>query len=179
MADFDGIDFTPVKADAFADGPRSFAFVFRPNADMLRNGSDPLLLIRQLRQLGELNLSVDAERLPELMTMRPEIPYLGWTGALRTEATREQLQDIFDFVGDCEITITEIGADDGRPMTDDSPVTPLLPGRFSWKISPLALVGMVDLQLENPQALAQPVTFRGSWSQWQLSPSALLLTSPS
>jgi general secretion pathway protein N len=57
----------------------------------------------------------------------------------------------------------------------DSPVTPLLPGRFSWKMSPLALVGMVDLQLENSEALAQPVTFKGSWSQWQLSPSALLL----
>jgi len=109
MVDFAGIDFTPVKADAFSAGPRSFEIAIRPGADMLRNGSDPLLLIRQLRQLGELELTANAERLPDLTSLRPEIAYLSWTGTLRTEATREQLQDIFDFVGDCEITINEIG----------------------------------------------------------------------
>jgi general secretion pathway protein N len=31
------------------------------------------------------------------------------------------------------------------------------------------------MQLENPQALAQPVTFTGSWSHWQVSPAAMLL----
>jgi two-component system chemotaxis sensor kinase CheA len=127
MSDFDGIDFTPVKADAFSDaaGRRSFEIVFRPNAEMLRNGSDPLLLMRQLRQLGELDLTVDAERLPALQSMRPEIPYLSWTGTLCTEATREQLQDIFDFVGDCEIAITEVAANAGEPVALGSPVVSL------------------------------------------------------
>jgi general secretion pathway protein N len=54
-------------------------------------------------------------------------------------------------------------------------VTPLLPGRFSWSISPLALLGMVEVQLANSESLAQPLTVKGSWSHWQLSPSALLL----
>jgi two-component system chemotaxis sensor kinase CheA len=113
MADFAGIDFTPVKADAYSSGPRCFEIAFQPGADMLRNGSDPLLLMRQLRQLGELELSANVERLPDLTSLRPEIAYLSWTGTLRTEATREQLQDIFDFVGDCEITINEVGGDAG------------------------------------------------------------------
>jgi two-component system chemotaxis sensor kinase CheA len=127
MADFEGIDFTPVMADAAiaAAGARTFEISFRPNADMLRNGSDPLLLMRQLRQLGELELSADAERLPDLTSLRPEIAYLSWTGTLRTEATREQLQDIFDFVGDCEIAMTEIAADAGAPAVADSMVAPL------------------------------------------------------
>jgi len=115
MSDFDGIEFTPVMADAFADGQRSFEIAFSPNADMLLNGSDPLLLLRQLRQLGELELSAVTDRLPDLQSLRPEIAYLSWTGTLRTEATREQLQDIFDFVGDCEITITEVGAGAAEP----------------------------------------------------------------
>jgi two-component system chemotaxis sensor kinase CheA len=127
MTDFEGIDFTPVMADAAiaAAGARTFEISFRPNADMLRNGSDPLLLMRQLRQLGELELSADAERLPDLTSLRPEIAYLSWTGTLRTEATREQLQDIFDFVGDCEIAMTEIAADAGAPAVADSMVAPL------------------------------------------------------
>jgi len=109
MAEFDGIDFTPVKADSYTeeDSVRAFRIEFRPNADMLRNGSDPLLLMRQLRQLGDLVLTADTARLPDLKAMRPEIPYLSWTAMLRTAGTREQLQDIFDFVGDCEVTITE------------------------------------------------------------------------
>jgi general secretion pathway protein N len=78
-------------------------------------------------------------------------------------------------LGDAQGTLWRGSAFIGGAASGNSPVTPLLPGRFSWKISPLALVGMVDLQLENSEALAQPVTFKGSWSQWQLSPSALLL----
>ncbi len=55
------------------------------------------------------------------------------------------------------------------------PVTPLLPGRFSWRLSPLALVGLVDATLSNPEALTQPVQITGSWSQWQVSPGAILM----
>lgn len=55
------------------------------------------------------------------------------------------------------------------------PVTPLLPGRFSWRLSPLALVGVVDATLSNPEALTQPVQITGSWSQWQVSPAAILM----
>ena len=122
MADFDGIDFTPVRADSFVTGQRSFEIAFTPNADMLRNGSDPLLLMRQLRQLGELELTADTSRLPDLQSLRPEIAYVSWTGTLRTEATREQLQDLFDFVGDCEIAINEIA---GEAAVPDIPVAEL------------------------------------------------------
>ena len=39
----------------------------------------------------------------------------------------------------------------------------------------MLLLGRVDLELENPQALTQPVHVTGSWSEWQVSPSALRL----
>lgn len=64
-----------------------------------------------------------------------------------------------------------IGAAPGRL----DPVTPLLPGRFRWRLSPTALIGVVDATLENDDALTQPVHIGGSWSQWQVGPSALLL----
>ena len=54
-------------------------------------------------------------------------------------------------------------------------VTPLLAGRFNWRLSPLVLVGIVDVQLENAQALSQPVTVSGGWSRWQLSASSVAL----
>jgi general secretion pathway protein N len=93
-----------------------------------------------------------------------------WLGSLVEQRTGGRLT-----LGDAQGTLWRGSAFIGGAAGGDGPVTPLLPGRFSWTISPLALVGMVDLRLENPEALAQPVTFRGSWSRWQLSPSALLL----
>ncbi|MQA22336.1 type II secretion system protein N [Rugamonas rivuli] len=93
-----------------------------------------------------------------------------WLGSLVEQRTGGRLT-----LGDAQGTLWRGSAFIGGAAGGNSPVTPLLPGRFSWKISPLALVGMVDLQLENSEALAQPLTFKGSWSQWQLSPSALLL----
>jgi general secretion pathway protein N len=93
-----------------------------------------------------------------------------WLGSLVEQRTGGRLT-----LGDAQGTLWRGSAFIGGAAGGDSPVTPLLPGRFSWKVSPLALLGMVDLQLENAEALAQPVTFKGSWSQWQLSPSALLL----
>ena len=93
-----------------------------------------------------------------------------WVGSIVEQRTGGRLT-----LGDAQGTLWRGSAFIGGAAGNNSPVTPLLPGRFSWKISPLSLIGMVELQLDNPAALAQPVTFRGSWSHWQLSPSALLL----
>lgn len=78
-------------------------------------------------------------------------------------------------LGDAQGTLWRGSAFIGGAASSNGAVTPLLPGRFAWKLSPLVLFGRVDLELANPEALAQPVNFRGSWTQWQLSPSALLL----
>ena len=62
----------------------------------------------------------------------------------------------------------------GAPSAVD-PVTPLLPGRFSWHLSPLVLLGQVDIALENAESLGQPVRITGSWNQWQVTPGGVNL----
>lgn len=56
-----------------------------------------------------------------------------------------------------------------------APVTPLLPGRFSWQLSPIILLGLVDIELENAVVLSQPVRITGGWFDFQLSPSTVLV----
>jgi general secretion pathway protein N len=63
----------------------------------------------------------------------------------------------------------------GGAAGEGGSVTPLLPGRFSWRLSPLVLFGQVSMDLANDKALAQPVRISGSWSQWQVSAGELLL----
>ena len=62
----------------------------------------------------------------------------------------------------------------GAPGKGD-PVTPLLPGRFSWRLSPMALFGQVDMELENAESLSQPLQINGTWSQWQVSGASVNL----
>lgn len=78
-------------------------------------------------------------------------------------------------LGDAQGTLWRGSAFIGGAASKDGAVTPLLPGRFSWRLSPLIVFGSVDVQLENPDALTQPVTLRGGWSSWEVSPAALVL----
>ncbi len=78
-------------------------------------------------------------------------------------------------LGDAQGTLWQGSAFIGGAPSGNEAVTPLLPGRFSWRLSPLVLLGQVDATLENAAALSQPVSITGSWSQWQVTPSALTL----
>lgn len=78
-------------------------------------------------------------------------------------------------LGDAEGTVwSGSGVIAGGPRPGE-PVMPLLPGRFSWHVSPMALLGRVAVRLENPTALASPLELTGNWAQWQVSPGALVL----
>ncbi len=58
---------------------------------------------------------------------------------------------------------------------NDGAVAPLLPGRFSWRLSPLLLLGRVDAVVQNTEALSVPMTITGNWRQWRLGSTAVLL----
>jgi len=110
-ADFEDLDFVPVMFDAMGgdDDMKTYEVSVRPLPDMLKNGCDPLLLIRQLRQLGELDLKADGERLPDLASMQPDVAYVAWTGTLRSTSTKVQIEEIFEFASDCEFSVSEVG----------------------------------------------------------------------
>jgi general secretion pathway protein N len=78
-------------------------------------------------------------------------------------------------LGDAQGTLWRGSAFIGGAPAGNEPVTPLLPGRFAWTISPAVLVGRVDVTLENPDALSKPVAVTGNFSEWELSPSAITL----
>lgn len=122
-ADFDDLDFVPVMVDSVdepaCDGKQTYRIVFRPQAEMLRRANEPLYIIRELQKLGELDLTADTSHLPHLNDIEHDRPYIGWTGTLRTDVKREQIDEVFEFVtGDCEIEIT---LDQPAPVADAIP----------------------------------------------------------
>ncbi len=81
-------------------------------------------------------------------------------------------------LGDAQGTLWRGSAFIGGAASSNGAVTPLLPGRFAWTLSPLVLAGSVNMRLENEAALAQPLNLRGNWKQWLLSPDSVLLPAP-
>ena len=122
-ADIEGLDFTPVMlSDMDAEdavGKHVYNIVFRPKPDLLKKANEPLYIVRELKKLGELSLTADTSSLPPLSELEPDCPYIGWTGTLTTEATREQVEDVFEFVSDdCDLEIAE---DDAAPTASRPP----------------------------------------------------------
>lgn len=93
-----------------------------------------------------------------------------WMAALLESQTGGRLT-----LGDAQGTLWNGSAFIGGAPSGSDPVTPLLPGRFAWQLSPLVMLGQVDLHLENAEALSQPVRLTGSWNQWQVSSAAVSL----
>jgi two-component system chemotaxis sensor kinase CheA len=127
MTEFEGIDFVPVRVDEFDDNANAqaghtYAITFRPRQDMLKKANEPLFLLRELRSRGELTLVPEIANLPPLTEMEPDYPYIGWTGTLRTEASRAEIEEIFEFVaGDCELEIVEVDAAPAPPPALEEP----------------------------------------------------------
>lgn len=78
-------------------------------------------------------------------------------------------------LGDAQGTVWKGSAFIGGAPGGNDPVTPLLPGRFAWELSPLVLLGRVHAELRNPDALSQPVTITGSWWNWLVSSARIAL----
>jgi two-component system chemotaxis sensor kinase CheA len=80
--------------------PASWRLNFRFNKDVLVNGSNPLLLLDELRGLGECRVTVDCDRVPPLAEMTPDACYLEWEAVLTMTHPRSAIDDVFMFVAD-------------------------------------------------------------------------------
>ena len=91
---------------------------FAPGPEFTRNGADPLLLLRELRQLGGLAVRSNLTLVPKLAEIVPERCYVSWELVLTTPAGRDAIRDVFVFVEDCcELSIEAASAPESRPVS--------------------------------------------------------------
>ncbi|MBT3724131.1 MAG: chemotaxis protein CheA [Gammaproteobacteria bacterium] len=78
----------------------------RYGSDTFRQGFDPASIFQQLSDLGEIKETVFIDQnLPLLDELEPEGCFVGWEIALKTDVTKEQINDIFKYLEDCQLTI--------------------------------------------------------------------------
>ncbi len=86
---------------------------FYPQPDILKTGNEPYRLFDELRQLGELNVVCNLNKVPNFKDFDPEQNYLGWRLQLITTVNEQRVRDVFSWIeGDCDISIT--------PLTDEA-----------------------------------------------------------
>ena len=130
---------------------------FRPYPQLFVHGNDPLRMLRELAELGDLVTDVDASNVPALHGLDPESCFLSWDLRLHTDATREVVEQVFDWAeGDCELKITE---DHSAPPTRQSqPAAPAPAAAAPVPAAPPAAAKSVEPRPEpaRPQLAAVP-----------------------
>ena len=105
------------EPEATGGNPGDWTVTFVPGSNALDNGGDPLLLVRELTLLDGEVLAADVSRLPLLGDLHPERSYLGWTAIVPGSVSEDDIRGIFEFIGDCDLTVTRIAA--AAPSDDD------------------------------------------------------------
>ncbi|OPY77463.1 MAG: Chemotaxis protein CheA [Syntrophorhabdus sp. PtaU1.Bin058] len=79
---------------------------FRPSPGIFATGSNPLLLLDELKGLGECVITVHTDTIPGLEEIDPEACYAYWDIVLTADKGMDVIRDVFIFVEDIsEVTI--------------------------------------------------------------------------
>lgn len=90
--------------------PASWLVHIRPHAGAMTKGSEPLLWLRELTDLGGSCELCDIAPVPTFERLEVGEGYLGWTFRMPGTVSRASVAEIFDFVGD-DVALAYDGAD--------------------------------------------------------------------
>ncbi|MGZ3346987.1 MAG: chemotaxis protein CheA [Caulobacteraceae bacterium] len=96
----------PGAAPAGAPGRKTWVVRFSLPSDALVNGTKPLALLDELRELGDCTVRALTDAIPPLEALQPRDCHLGWEARLTTEHPRSAIEDVFIFlIDDMPLTI--------------------------------------------------------------------------
>ncbi|WP_137679812.1 chemotaxis protein CheA [Aurantiacibacter suaedae] len=99
--------------------PRGWRLFFRLPADAMANGTNPLTLLDELRELGEAHIVARTDEVPPLGDLVPTECHIGWDVTLVGDISREDIEDVFIFVMD-DMTFEIAALDDAAAAQEDS-----------------------------------------------------------
>jgi len=90
---------------------------FAPHSELYARANDPLLLFRELANLGELTVVAKLTEIPPLADFEPFGVYCTWELTLVSPtATAESIAEVFEFVeGNCDLSIAQLAGRSHRP----------------------------------------------------------------
>ncbi len=93
---------------------------FKPFSGIFLNGTNPIALLNELRELGKCTIVSQMTNVPPLRELEPECCYLYWDMVLTTNRGKDAILDVFIFVeDDCELKIDIIDDDSNFDEDED------------------------------------------------------------
>jgi two-component system chemotaxis sensor kinase CheA len=97
---------------------QTFRIRFRPHPEVFANGTNPVALLDELRELGRCEVVAHSEGVPGLDGLDPERCHVWWDAVLVTDKGENAIRDVFMFVEDnADITIETVDRS-GEPAED-------------------------------------------------------------
>lgn len=153
IEEFDPFGFEPVmvELDDLSDEPaQGWTVRFGPSRGALANGGEPMLVIRELEEMGGRVTGVDYSRLPNLRDLDPEDGYLIWTLSVPAEVDEQSIGECFDFVApDSLISISRAMA---KPV-EQAPAAPL---EVIQQYAPVPPPPVAEVKAQPVAALTRP-----------------------
>ena len=106
-----------VESNEMPDGLPGWVIHFKPYPHLFKTGNDPVRIIKELKDLGEIQVKAIIDSLPEFDLLDPEECYIGWTIILEGSSTEEQINEVFAWVDDdCDLKIEKNQTTDISPQ---------------------------------------------------------------
>lgn len=116
---------TSGSVQAHESNAKGWRISFRPHSHLFHTGNDPVRILRELADLGELTVNTDTGSLPVFESLSPEECYLSWSMSLIGDVEQSAVEEAFAWVADdCELEIEELNA-----MSDEDAMDQSLSGR--------------------------------------------------
>ena len=91
--------------------PPRWEISFRPYRELFARGNDPLRMMRELAELGELTVNVDVSALPSFAELDAQSCYLAWKLELAGDVAEDAIKQVFEWAeGDCDLELRRLGA---------------------------------------------------------------------
>jgi len=100
---------------------------FSFDADILRNGTNPLVLLDDLRALGACEIAAVVDDVPELQALEPDACLIKWSVTLASDCPAAAIEDVFMFVRDeMKLEMEQIAAPVASAVPASAPPTALV-----------------------------------------------------
>ena len=118
----------PAAAPAAPPAALGWDITFRPYRELFARGNDPLRMMRELAELGELTVHVDTASLPSFADLEPQSCYLAWQIELTGDIAEDAIKSVFEWAeGDCDLELRRKGAAapaEVAPVEEPAPAAP-------------------------------------------------------